>query len=155
MPLTRNLQRAVLYEPGAGVGPHADDGDHVGAGTFARERRAEAEWAFGPDSYRSLIPTLLIVGSDSPSRSHQATEIARAALPNSRVSLLDGQARSAPFTAPRLVAEHITWFLGREAAPLGDRGPPELGDEMEPAVSRSRRSSPARRASSSSASRWP
>jgi hypothetical protein len=157
MPLTRYLRRAVLYEPGAGVGPPTDDVDHVamdsGPGArrtgfprevvapsreptdrhrsrravqmrsvdaLAAERRAEAQWTFGPDSYRSLIPTLLVLGSESPSRSHQATEIARAALPNSRVTLLDRQAQSALFTAPRLLAEHIAWFLGLEDASSGD-----------------------------------
>jgi hypothetical protein len=81
MPLTHNLRRAVLYEPGAGVGVH-----------------------------RSLIPTLLLVGTDSPPGAHRATEIARSALPNSRVGLLRGQAQSAVSTAPELVGRHIARF---------------------------------------------
>jgi len=101
MPLTHNLRRAVLYEAGAGVGVQR---------TIALERRAEERWTFGPDSYRSLVPTLLLVGTDSPPRAHQATEIARSALPNSRVGLLRGQAQSAVSTAPELVGRHIARF---------------------------------------------
>ena len=105
LPLTHNIRRAVLYEPGAGVGVHR---------TSARERRAEERWTFGPDSYRSLTPTLLLVGTESPPHAHLATEIARSALPNSRVGLLDGQAQSALSTAPELLGRHIARFAASQ-----------------------------------------
>jgi hypothetical protein len=105
LPLTHNLRRAVLYEPGAGLGVQD---------AISRERRAEERWTFGPDSYRSLIPTLLLVGTDSPPRAHLATEIARSALPNSRVGLLRGQAQCALSTAPELLGRHIARFVASQ-----------------------------------------
>jgi hypothetical protein len=63
---------------------------------LAREHRAEDHWTFGPATHRAQTSTLLLVGSASPPRAHQATEIARQALPNSRANLLDGHAHAAP-----------------------------------------------------------
>jgi hypothetical protein len=91
---------------------------------LARERRAEDRWTFGPATYRARTPTLLLVGSASPPRAHQATEIARQALPNSRVNLLDGQAHAAASNAPELLSHHIAWFLADEPPP--SRQAPEM-----------------------------
>jgi pimeloyl-ACP methyl ester carboxylesterase len=167
MPRARNLRRAVLYEPGAGVGAEsagftdeledllargehkallrrfhqeaADptpedmdryltspdfDRDLALIGTITRECRAEDEWAYSPDAYRSLTPTLLLVGSESPRRAHQAIALAQAALPNSRTTVLHGHGHVAMWSEPELVARLLVEFLLRKEHPLhpgGDR----------------------------------
>lgn len=79
--------------------------------TITRECRAEEQWAYSPDAYRSLTPTLLLVGSESPRRAHQAIALARAALPNSRTTVLHGHGHVAMWTEPELLARLLVKFL--------------------------------------------
>jgi pimeloyl-ACP methyl ester carboxylesterase len=89
------------------------DRDLALIGTITRECRAEEEWAYSPDAYRSQTPTLLLVGSESPRRAHQAIALAQAALPNSRTTVLQGHGHVAMWTEPELVARLLVEFLIR------------------------------------------
>ncbi len=60
------------------------------------------------------VPTLLLVGSQSPSRNRQAAETLHAALPQARLEALPGQSHGAMFTAPELFAERVINFLTEE-----------------------------------------
>ena len=57
------------------------------------------------------IPTLLLLGSESPPFLEAATRTVKAALPDSQVVVLRGQAHAAITTAPRLFAEEVLRFL--------------------------------------------
>jgi pimeloyl-ACP methyl ester carboxylesterase len=56
------------------------------------------------------VPTLLLVGSESPGVYHEET--VAAALPDARITVLDGQAHIADLLAPEVVAEPLLRFLG-------------------------------------------
>jgi pimeloyl-ACP methyl ester carboxylesterase len=57
------------------------------------------------------IPTMFLLGSDSPSFFKETTETLNAHLPNSRIVILPGQQHSAMLTAPELFANEIIHFL--------------------------------------------
>ncbi len=57
------------------------------------------------------IPTLLLVGSQSPTHNRQPAEALLAALPQARLEELPGQSHGAMFTAPGLFAENVIAFL--------------------------------------------
>jgi pimeloyl-ACP methyl ester carboxylesterase len=85
------------------------------AHTVPREVRAEEEWRLDLDAYRAIdTPTLLLLGSESSATAHRATEVARAALPNSRVTILDGHGHVAMWTEPELVARLLVDFFLNE-----------------------------------------
>ena len=82
------------------------------AHTIAREMRAAEEYRFTPDRFRELnIPTLLLLGGDSPPFLKKATELVHQALPNSRVAVMPGQQHTAMNTAPRLFTTEVLGFL--------------------------------------------
>ncbi len=62
---------------------------------------------------RSLpkVPTLLLVGSQSPPRNREPAETLLAVLPHARLEALPGQGHGAMFTAPGLFAERVIEFL--------------------------------------------
>lgn len=83
------------------------------AHTIARELRAEEAYRPNSKAFSSLaIPTLLLVGSESPEWAKTGTEVARSALPGSRVTELEGESHLAILTAPELVAAEVARFLG-------------------------------------------
>jgi pimeloyl-ACP methyl ester carboxylesterase len=57
------------------------------------------------------IPTMFLLGSDSPSFFKETTETLNAHLPNSQIVILPGQQHSAMLTAPELFANEIIHFL--------------------------------------------
>ncbi len=59
----------------------------------------------------SKIPTLLLVGSKSPSRNQEPAETLLTALPHARLEALPGQSHGAMFTAPELFADRVIEFL--------------------------------------------
>lgn len=82
------------------------------APTVAREARAEQEWAYaGTAMDRSIVPTLLLSGSESPPDLKQATAAARAAIPGARVRVLAGHAHIAHRTDPAMVAGIVREFV--------------------------------------------
>jgi pimeloyl-ACP methyl ester carboxylesterase len=97
------------------------------AGTMLREERAFRAATFDPaQAARITVPTLLLVGSDSPD---WEAETVAAALPDARVAVLEGQAHVADLLAPGLVADHLLAFFGngrggmRGLAPVRPRTP--------------------------------
>ncbi len=83
--------------------------------TVPRELRAEIELSLEADRFAGLqVPTLLLLGSESPEWAHLATQALAAALPDARVVLLEGQGHAATVTAPDLLASEIAGFLGEE-----------------------------------------
>jgi pimeloyl-ACP methyl ester carboxylesterase len=56
-------------------------------------------------------PTLLLLGSESPSYARKGTEAIAAALPDARIVRMTGQGHVATMTAPDLFAQEVTRFL--------------------------------------------
>jgi len=82
------------------------------AHTVLRELRAEGNWVFDPTRYQSLaFPTLLLTGSESYPTEKEGTTALHAALPNSRVVVLEGQGHFAITTAPKLFVREVMAFL--------------------------------------------
>ncbi|NLF78600.1 MAG: alpha/beta hydrolase [Chloroflexi bacterium] len=82
------------------------------AHTLPRELHAVQEYHVEPDRFQHLdVPTLLLLGGDSPSFFRQNIEAWHAALPNSRIVVLPGQQHIAMDTAPDLFASEVKAFL--------------------------------------------
>ena len=82
------------------------------APTVPRELRAEERYEFVLERFRDVqIPTLLLVGGDSPSRELRNAGTVARALPNARVVILPDQQHLAMFTAPELFIEEVVAFL--------------------------------------------
>lgn len=82
------------------------------AHTVPRETRAEEEYRFQPERFKHLnVPTLLLLGGDSPEFFKTTIEAWNAALPNSRIVVLPGQQHLAQSTAPDLFVRELQTFL--------------------------------------------
>lgn len=57
------------------------------------------------------VPTMFLLGSDSPGFMKAATEAANAALPDSHICVLEGQEHVAMYAAPDLFVEEVEAFL--------------------------------------------
>ncbi len=56
---------------------------------------------------------MLLLGSDSPSFLHAATETLDSSLPNSRIVVMQGQQHIAMYTAPHLFVRNVLSFLAK------------------------------------------
>lgn len=84
------------------------------AHTLPRELRAHERYRFEPDRFKGLtLPTLLLVGSDSPPRFKMAIDTLNATLPNGQVVVLPGQQHIAMDTAPDLFIREVLAFLSK------------------------------------------
>ncbi len=82
------------------------------AAAIPAELESLAAARYDLEAIRGLdVPTLLLVGSQSPPRNRQAAEALLAALPQARLESLPGQSHGAMFTAPELFAERVIAFL--------------------------------------------
>jgi pimeloyl-ACP methyl ester carboxylesterase len=82
------------------------------APTLPRELRNTPEELFDPERAAQVtVPILLLEGSESPESLRADVRRVAAAVPDSRVVVLEGQAHSADFLAPQLVAEQLLGFL--------------------------------------------
>lgn len=82
------------------------------AHTLPRELRAHETYRFEPERFKNLqIPTLLLLGGDSPHFFKAAIEAVNSALPNSRIVILPGQQHIAIDTAPDLFVREVQTFL--------------------------------------------
>jgi pimeloyl-ACP methyl ester carboxylesterase len=82
------------------------------AHTLPRELRAHERYRFEPDRFKGLtLPTLLLVGGDSPPRFKMAIDTLNATLPNGQVVVLPGQQHIAMDTAPDLFIREVLAFL--------------------------------------------
>jgi pimeloyl-ACP methyl ester carboxylesterase len=82
------------------------------AHTVVREAQAESRYHFNAERFKHLrTPTLLLLGSESPSNFKRATEAIHVALPNSRIAVMQGQQHIAMYVAPELLVDAILRFL--------------------------------------------
>jgi pimeloyl-ACP methyl ester carboxylesterase len=82
------------------------------AHTVVRETRAEEEYRFDPARFASLVvPTLLLVGTESPPDLVAPSRELASALLNARVVELAGQGHVAMLTAPELLVTEALGFL--------------------------------------------
>jgi pimeloyl-ACP methyl ester carboxylesterase len=80
--------------------------------TVPREFRAERDFRFEDLHLSDLrAPALLLVGSESPGWAHRSTAAYAEAIPDARVSTLEGQGHGAAASAPELVAGELRVFL--------------------------------------------
>lgn len=82
------------------------------AHTLPRELRAHEAYRFEPERFKNLhVPTMLLLGGDSPEFFKKTIERWHAALPNSRIVVLPGQQHIAHYTAPDLFTREVLAFL--------------------------------------------
>ena len=82
------------------------------AHTILREMRINDVYRFEPSRFAAMrVPTLLLLGGDSPGKFKDAVEAARAALPDARVALMPGQQHTGMNTAPDLFLREVFGFL--------------------------------------------
>src|SRR5262249_40351049 len=86
--------------------------------TVVREIHAHDAYRFEPERWRAFAtPTLLLLGSDSPSFFAAATELLCATLPRSTRRLLPGQQHVAMETAPTLFPDEVLRYVGEQRSP--------------------------------------
>lgn len=82
------------------------------APTIPRELQVERTYSFAPERYAELrVPTLLLLGGDSPPVFQLAVQALDSALPNSSVVVLPGQQHIAMDTNPDLFLREVLTFL--------------------------------------------
>jgi pimeloyl-ACP methyl ester carboxylesterase len=85
------------------------------APTIPRELMVDRSYRFDAARYAALdVPTLLLLGGDSPPIFRDAIELLDATLPNSRIAVLPGQQHVAMDTAPELFLRELRTFLRAE-----------------------------------------
>jgi pimeloyl-ACP methyl ester carboxylesterase len=119
-----DLDELVGYFMLAVVGLPSDQVEHLrslpawkarvaAADTIPREERANREYAFSPERFGKMdVPTLFLLGGDSAEPFGKASEAARAALPDCRVVVLEGQRHNAMDTATERFTTEVLSFLG-------------------------------------------
>jgi pimeloyl-ACP methyl ester carboxylesterase len=77
-----------------------------------RETRVEEQYEFDAQRFRNLrIPTLLLLGGESPRLFVEGTQAIAAALPDGRIAVMPGQRHVAMNTAPDMFLRHVLTFL--------------------------------------------
>lgn len=77
-----------------------------------RELRTEVEYVFEAERFAEMrVPTLLLVGGDSPERELDNATVVAAGLPNGRVVVMPGQQHAAMHTAPDEFVTSVVEFL--------------------------------------------
>jgi pimeloyl-ACP methyl ester carboxylesterase len=85
-----------------------------GVQVFPREGAAMIGYRFDPEQFAQLtIPTLVLLGGESPGWRHEAIGALHSALPQSELRILTDQGHLATHTAPELLAGEIINFLDR------------------------------------------
>ena len=88
------------------------------APTLPRELRNEPDELFDASTIATVsVPTLLLEGSESPESLRADVRLVAETLPNARIEVLEGQAHSADFLAPELVAKKLLGFLREDRRP--------------------------------------
>ena len=86
------------------------------AHTLPRETLAVNQYSFDAGRAANLdVPTLLLLGSQSPPLFQDAIALLHGAIANSEVVVLEGQHHNAMDTAPALLADAVSGFLQRLA----------------------------------------
>lgn len=82
------------------------------AHTIPRELRAGATYRFDPERFGDLeVPTLVLLGGDSPAAFQEAGKAVAEALPNSRIVVMPGQGHVAMDTGTELFTTEVLRFL--------------------------------------------
>lgn len=82
------------------------------APTIPREIMVELDFEFLPDLYKNFnVPTMLLLGGDSPEIFHEITNLLDKVLPNSRIVSMDGQQHIAMDTNTKLFTQTVINFL--------------------------------------------
>jgi pimeloyl-ACP methyl ester carboxylesterase len=82
------------------------------APTLPRELAVDLSYRFDAHRFKDLrVPTLLLLGGDSPGFVKQTTERVNSALPNSKIMILTGQQHIAMDTNPDLFVREVLNFL--------------------------------------------
>jgi pimeloyl-ACP methyl ester carboxylesterase len=82
------------------------------APTIPRELTIERTYRFRPERFAQFsVPTLLLLGGDSPRMFRQMIDMVGAALPTSRIAVMPGQQHVAMDTAPELFLKEVIGFL--------------------------------------------
>lgn len=85
------------------------------AHTIPRELRAGATYRFDPERFGDLeVPTLVLLGGDSPAAFQEAGKAVAEALPNSRIVVMPGQGHVAMDTGTELFTTEVLRFLKAE-----------------------------------------
>jgi pimeloyl-ACP methyl ester carboxylesterase len=88
------------------------NGRLAAADTIPREEAANRAYVFEPDRFRDLqVPTLFLLGGDSPQPFRTAAEAAAQALPDCRVAEMPGQRHAAMDTGTDLFTTEVLDFL--------------------------------------------
>lgn len=78
------------------------------AHTIHRELQSIDRYVFDPLRFRAMLtPTLLLLGSESHSRRHSIAKTLNQTLPNSRITILQGQQHGAIRAAPDLFVDEV------------------------------------------------
>jgi pimeloyl-ACP methyl ester carboxylesterase len=86
------------------------------AHTAVREL-ADGDYVFEPERFRKLdVPTLLLVGSESPPMLTMPIQLLASVLPDARVVVMPGQGHAAMNTAPDLFLREVIAFLTEDQA---------------------------------------
>jgi pimeloyl-ACP methyl ester carboxylesterase len=81
--------------------------------TLPREMLIDQTYRFDSEKFADFqVPTLLLLGSDSPPIFRRAIELLESALPNSRVVEMPGQQHIAMDTNPELFVREVLHYLG-------------------------------------------
>jgi pimeloyl-ACP methyl ester carboxylesterase len=84
----------------------------VASAHTALRELADGDYIFEPGRFHQLtVPTLLLIGENSPKELTAPSKLLDDALPNSRLVTLDGQAHIAMTTAPALFLDAVLGFL--------------------------------------------
>jgi pimeloyl-ACP methyl ester carboxylesterase len=82
------------------------------AHTIPREEASLGSYHLKPERFsRMKIPTLLLLGGDSPPFFRVAIETLKRAIPNSRIAIIPGQRHAAMDTGPELFLNEVMGFL--------------------------------------------
>lgn len=84
----------------------------IAAAHTALRELADGDYLFEPERFHNLaVPTLLLVGENSPKELTAPAQALNDALPDSQIVTLEGQGHVAMTTAPRLFLDAILRFL--------------------------------------------
>jgi pimeloyl-ACP methyl ester carboxylesterase len=82
------------------------------AHTIPREARSGKRYSFHAQRFQDLtVPVLLLLGADSEAMFKASIEVVHAALPDSRIALLQNQDHVAMYVAPALFVREVVGFL--------------------------------------------
>jgi len=91
------------------------------AHTIPRELRADGDYTFDTRRFSGLkMPTLLLIGGDSPPFLKAGSEALQRVLPNCRTVVMHGQQHAAMDTGTELFLTEVLRFLASADAVLGD-----------------------------------